>query len=163
MEVKGCWHAEVRDATQTQLRDRYLRDNNCQHALYVIGWFLCDQWDVGDYRSAAAKRLMPENVEATQQLFDDQSRQLSSSGVSLRALVIDASLRSPLTTERAKGAKKTTRTKATGKNAARKCSGEKSAKKAAPKKSAKKKAIKKTAHKKSAAALRKKTAIRKHA
>jgi hypothetical protein len=163
VEVKGCWHAEVREAMQTQLRDRYLRDNRCRHGLYVVGWFLCDQWDEDDYRYVAAKRLMPENVAATQRLFDDQSRQLSSSSVTLRAFVIDASLRSPLTAAQAKGTKGT-RTKATGKKAARRRSAKKSAsKKATTRKSTKKKAIKKTAHKNSAAAARKKTNIRKHA
>jgi hypothetical protein len=39
VEVKGCWHAEVNTAMETQLRDRYLADNHCSHGLYLVGWF----------------------------------------------------------------------------------------------------------------------------
>ena len=38
IEVKGCWHPEVATAMQTQLVDRYLRENRCQTGLYLVGW-----------------------------------------------------------------------------------------------------------------------------
>jgi len=43
IEVKGCWHPELDHAMKTQLVDRYLKDNRCQHGLYLVGWFNCDQ------------------------------------------------------------------------------------------------------------------------
>jgi hypothetical protein len=45
IEVKGCWNLDHDHAMKTQLVDRYLRDNRCQHGLYLVGWFNCEQWD----------------------------------------------------------------------------------------------------------------------
>ncbi len=42
-ELKGFWHPEVKTAMETQLRDRYLRENQCGHGLYLVMWFLCDK------------------------------------------------------------------------------------------------------------------------
>jgi hypothetical protein len=42
VEVKGCWHQELKTAMQTQLLERYLAQSQCQHGLYVVGWCLCD-------------------------------------------------------------------------------------------------------------------------
>lgn len=50
IEVKGCWHKELYSAMKTQLVDRYLKDNQCRHGLYLVGWFNCDQWDKKHYR-----------------------------------------------------------------------------------------------------------------
>ena len=52
IEVKGCWHKEVNTAMQTQLTERYLKDNSCRHGLYLVGWFNCPQWDRADYRKS---------------------------------------------------------------------------------------------------------------
>ena len=45
IEIKGCWNETLGSAMQTQLAERYLRDNQCQYGLYVVGWFNCNQWD----------------------------------------------------------------------------------------------------------------------
>lgn len=46
IEVKGCWHAEVRNAAETQLVADYLRPNGLSHGIYLVGWFVCPQWAV---------------------------------------------------------------------------------------------------------------------
>lgn len=95
IEVKGCWHREVLTAMETQLRDRYLRDNDCSHGLYVVGWFLCPQWDSdrADGRRADARRLMPMRIAEARATFEAQARDLSTDGVTLAAAVINTSLR----------------------------------------------------------------------
>lgn len=45
VEVKGCWHREVRTAIKTQLVEDYLNMNGWTHGLYVVGWYVCDQWN----------------------------------------------------------------------------------------------------------------------
>lgn len=50
VEVKGCWNSDVQEAMKTQLVERYLFENQCNHDIYVLGWFLCDAWDTADYR-----------------------------------------------------------------------------------------------------------------
>jgi hypothetical protein len=93
IEVKGCWHDHVNTAMETQLRDRYLADNDCQHGLYVVGWFLCPQWDTGDGRLGKARRYMPATIDEARTRYADQARNLSIDGVRLASSVINAALR----------------------------------------------------------------------
>ena len=93
IEVKGCWHREVKDAMKTQLVDRYLTDNQCEHGMYVVGWYLCDGWDNEDYR----KRNTPwrSQDEAMQEL-NDQAKQLTNElgrRAEVCAIVLDCTLR----------------------------------------------------------------------
>lgn len=44
IEVKGCWHAEVRTALRTQLADDYLRPHGWRCGIYLVGWFVCPRW-----------------------------------------------------------------------------------------------------------------------
>ncbi len=91
IEVKGCWHAELSTAMETQLVNRYLRDIRCRHGLYLVGWFVCPQWDSNDYRQQAACSLQKADLESS---LDEQSRQLSENrDLMVKALVLDATLR----------------------------------------------------------------------
>jgi hypothetical protein len=90
IEVKGCWNPGLNHAMKTQLVDRYLKDNRCQHGLYLIGWFNCDQWDDDDRR----KRQAPElDIDEAQERFAAQAADLSRQGLQIRAIVINAALR----------------------------------------------------------------------
>ena len=37
VEAKGCWNKDLKTAMRDQLRDRYLKENQCSHGLYVVG------------------------------------------------------------------------------------------------------------------------------
>jgi hypothetical protein len=88
-EVKGCWHPKLKTAMQTQLRDGYLRQNQCGHGLYLVAWFLCNKW-----RDESRKKKTPQwTLEEAQRFFEHQASDLSEQGEILRALVLDARLR----------------------------------------------------------------------
>jgi hypothetical protein len=89
VEVKGCWHAELQTAMETQLKDRYLKDNDCEHGIYLVGWFACDSWDSRDKRKRRTPRLTFE--EATD-FFAKQSTHLSDGNSNLKSYVLNASL-----------------------------------------------------------------------
>lgn len=91
IEVKGSWHPEVLDAMETQLVNRYLKDNECNHGLYLVGWFNCPQWKAEARRSQALK--LGHDKQAIQNQLDDQAKQLSQQGVCVKACVLDARLR----------------------------------------------------------------------
>ncbi|QEL19854.1 NACHT domain-containing protein [Limnoglobus roseus] len=93
IEVKGGWHAEVRTAMQTQLRDRYLADSRVTHGVYLVAWFCCPQWDTDDDRHADHRNRVGDVLAVTRQDFVVQASQLSQPPVLLRAVVLDASLR----------------------------------------------------------------------
>ncbi|RMH05573.1 MAG: hypothetical protein D6704_09355 [Nitrospirae bacterium] len=77
---------------ETQLADRYLRDNQqCQHGLYVVAWFRCDQWDEADSRSEKTPQMACEEV---QRRLDTQARQFSEQkDLTLAAFVLNTALR----------------------------------------------------------------------
>ncbi|MGH7230751.1 MAG: NACHT domain-containing protein, partial [Nitrospiraceae bacterium] len=91
IEVKGCWNPGINDAMQSQLVDRYLKDNHCQHGLYLVGWFNCQQWSNADKRKGQANKFCPNKLE-TQARFDAQAREISKAGLVVKALVLDASI-----------------------------------------------------------------------
>lgn len=92
-EVKGCWNKDVTTAMKDQLRDRYLQDNDCQHGLYLVGWFLCDEWDETDYRKADAIRMMPPSIAEARAFFDKQAVELSQDDSVIGSHIINCSLR----------------------------------------------------------------------
>jgi hypothetical protein len=76
-------------AMKGQLVDRYLKDNVCPNGLYVIAWFMCDQWDAKDYR----KKDTPEmTVREAQTHFARQAVELSDRSLKIRAFVMNAAL-----------------------------------------------------------------------
>lgn len=87
IEAKGCWHGELDEAMQTQLVDRYLKDNACQYGLYLIGWFYCTHWDS---RKAKSPKI---SLEDARDQFAKQAESLSQGGVNVKSFVLNASLR----------------------------------------------------------------------
>lgn len=94
IEVKGCWNPHLESDMDTQLAGRYLKETNCRHGLYVVGWFHCDEWDKDDRRrSKPNKRICAMKAKDAQAMFEQQARTLSNqaSGLTIRAMVLDTS------------------------------------------------------------------------
>ena len=89
IEVKGCWHPEVSTAMKTQLIDQYLSASSCSHGIYVVGWFLCPQWDDEDCRK---KRVTYSSINDMRDHLEAQASELSSKGISVRAVILDVTL-----------------------------------------------------------------------
>jgi hypothetical protein len=75
---------------KTQLVDRYLKDNRCQHSLYLVGWFNCDQRDKSDTRKKQAPRL---GIAEAQRTFDSQTENLSQEGLHIKVVALNTALR----------------------------------------------------------------------
>ncbi len=91
IEVKGCWNPELLTAMKTQLVDKYLVENRCQHGLYLAGWFDCKAWDPGDPRRKSRPKL--GSIDELKGAVASQATELSTGGLSIRALVLDARLK----------------------------------------------------------------------
>ncbi|UAY70223.1 NACHT domain-containing protein [Bacillus paralicheniformis] len=88
IEVKGNWHSELNKAMETQLVNRYLKDNTCRHGLYLIGWFNSDSW-----KDENRKRKIPKiDLNDARVKFDTQAKELSKQGIQVKAFVIDTRL-----------------------------------------------------------------------
>jgi len=90
IEVKGCWNAEVLNAMKHQLVDRYLADNKSPFGLYVVGWYVCDQWDSEDQRR---RRTPNKTLAEFRQQMEAQARELSEQGRMVRAYTLNVALR----------------------------------------------------------------------
>ena len=89
IEVKGCWNQGLDDAMKTQLVERYLADNRCQHGLYLVAWFDSDKWDDADNRK---KRVPKISIQQARAQFEAQARDLSLGDQLIKAFVMDAGL-----------------------------------------------------------------------
>ena len=70
-----------------------MTDNQSQHGMYVVGWYLCDGWDNSDYRKgntpwASQDEAMQELNDQAKQLTDNPGRRAE-----VCAYVLDCSLR----------------------------------------------------------------------
>jgi hypothetical protein len=90
VEVKGCWHRDIKKAMKEQLLDRYLVGTGNPYGLYLVGWFLCDAWDPSDPRKSQTPKW---DLEEARTHFTEQAHVLSSSGIEVRAFVLDTRLR----------------------------------------------------------------------
>lgn len=90
VEVKGCWNKELDTAMETQLVNIYLKDNVCQHGLYLIGWFKCNKWNrKKDRRKSSTPHI---SLSDARKKFTAQAESLSIGGKIIRAFVVDTSL-----------------------------------------------------------------------
>jgi hypothetical protein len=89
IEVKGCWNPDVLVAMETQLADRYLKDNACAYGLYVVGWFVCDQWQDESRKSATPAM----SLDDARSYFAKQATDLSNDVRSVAAFVANFALR----------------------------------------------------------------------
>ena len=90
IEVKGSWHRDLKKAMETQLLGRYLKDNRCQHGIYLVGWYNCELWDDNDHKKKRAPR---RSIAEAQQMFDAQADTLSQNGIHVKAFVMDTAYR----------------------------------------------------------------------
>lgn len=89
IEVKGNWNAELLSAMETQLRDRYLKENRCRNGVYLIAWFTCAKWSEADARRKQCSRMsLPE----AQSFLSQQANELSKDDYWIRSYVLDVSL-----------------------------------------------------------------------
>lgn len=91
VEVKGCWNDSLMNAMKNQLVDRYLKDTECTHGVYAVGWFNCSQWQ-DDYRKAKSAKYT--NICELGETLSAQARDLSQQAhVKVEAFVLDVALR----------------------------------------------------------------------
>ena len=98
IEVKGCWHSDLKTSMEMQLVNRYLRDNFYTHGVYVVGWFRCAQWGEADVERDYRSGVVPfEKISEAEAYFSHQATALSKDRIRVRGIVLDMSLPSEAT------------------------------------------------------------------
>ncbi len=72
IEVKGCWHRELKSAMKDQLVDRYLLNKKCSHGIYLVGWFYCEEWT-----DEPRKQSCPKSHEELIETLTTQAEELT--------------------------------------------------------------------------------------
>ena len=88
IETKGCWNQHLYTDMQSQLVERYLADNQCQHGLYLVGYFYCESWDDEDYR----KERCREDMSTIESKLKVQAEALSTLGRTIVVRILDLRL-----------------------------------------------------------------------
>ena len=91
IEAKGCWNRRDLDSgMEDQLCGRYLEEARTRHGIYLVGWFLCDQWDHQEQR----RRDCPAyGLDEARERFNRQAVENSRDGKHVLAFVMNAALR----------------------------------------------------------------------
>lgn len=88
IEVKGSWNQGLLLDMQNQLRDRYLRNNQCLTGLYCVAHFAARSWRNTDYRRKQCRTL---SIDTLRETLTNQATSLSG-GALIRSYVLDANL-----------------------------------------------------------------------
>jgi len=91
IEVKGCWNPNIKTAMKDQLLNRYLRDKDCQHGIYLVGWFDCPHWDAKDTRKKGQTLRMSFNEAG--EYFDKMATELSCDERIIKSFLLDCTIR----------------------------------------------------------------------
>ncbi len=90
VEVKGCWHRDLRKAQETQLATRYLWDNLSSVGIYLVVWFVCDKWADSDPRKTETPF---KTISELSTYLKDQAKCIKKAhGLSIRPFVLDATI-----------------------------------------------------------------------
>lgn len=90
VETKGCWHDELYSAMETQLAQKYLKDNQSKYGVYLVGNFLCDRWDEKDYRLKKSKN---NDIESNIKTLQEQAGKLREQGYQITLFVMNTKFR----------------------------------------------------------------------
>lgn len=75
IEVKGCWNDELDTAMESQLSGKYLDGTDCDHGIYLIGWFQCEKWN--DTTDSRKNKCPKTDIEEARKKYKEQANQLS--------------------------------------------------------------------------------------
>ena len=90
IEVKGCWHDEVKKAMEAQLVTKYLGEGRVHHGLYVVGWYNCEKWGSEDARKGKAPNC---TLEQAREYFEQQAHDVSQKhNLAVKACVLNTAL-----------------------------------------------------------------------
>lgn len=90
VEAKGCWNGGLFSDMKNQLADRYLKDIQCNHGIYFVGWFACPQCKYDNCKTRICRKCSIDDLRSQ---LDAQARALSTNDLRIKSLVINAALR----------------------------------------------------------------------
>jgi len=92
VEVKGCFHAEVKRAMKSQLVNRYLARGPFSAGIYLALWFDLESWDDPDDAERRNRAARLGGINVFRKYLEDQTNRLQTPGHRITSFVLDATL-----------------------------------------------------------------------
>lgn len=89
IEVKGCWHDELKTAMETQLVEKYLRGSSSPYGIYLVAWFGASAWKDKDGRKKKCHSWSREEME---EYLWRQAKDLRQQGFFITLSVLDCTI-----------------------------------------------------------------------
>jgi hypothetical protein len=89
IEVKGCWHDELKTAMETQLVEKYLRGSSSPYGIYLVAWFGASAWTDKDGRKKKCHSWSREEME---EYLSRQAEDLRQQGFFITLFVLDCTI-----------------------------------------------------------------------
>lgn len=89
IEVKGCWHDELKTAMETQLVEKYLRGSSSPYGIYLVAWFGAPAWTAKDARKKKCHSWSRQEME---EYLSRQAEDLRQQGFFITPLVLDCTI-----------------------------------------------------------------------
>jgi hypothetical protein len=89
VEVKGSWNSGLDEAMETQLVQRYMAESQCQHGIYVVGWYDSVKWDTRD--KSRKRQSQRRDKEKTSTALLEQAAHLTDGTRVIKSMVLDLS------------------------------------------------------------------------
>jgi len=89
IEVKGCWHDELKTAMETQLVEKYLRGSGSPYGIYLVARFGASAWTDEDGRKKKCHSWSREEME---EYLSRQAENLREQGFFITLVVLDCAI-----------------------------------------------------------------------
>jgi hypothetical protein len=86
-EVKGCWNEDVGSSLETQLFDRYMKEQGRSHGIYLVAFFDGDRWEQSDRK--CRHKAKNHTLEEIRIELAERASTLSSEMYDVTAFVLD--------------------------------------------------------------------------
>ncbi|MCF8412241.1 MAG: hypothetical protein K9G44_02410, partial [Melioribacteraceae bacterium] len=89
VEVKGSWNPKLHESMKTQLKERYLKERPYRFGLYLVGWYLCDEWQRFKENDNRFRQNKKKTIEVVIEEMERQAQSLSDKNCAIKSFVLD--------------------------------------------------------------------------
>ena len=90
VEVKGCWNPRLHKDMREQLVDDYLAHSDCNHGIYLVGWFGPSGWN--GRKDPRRKQVRFASKKDLQVFLNEEAKALSCDSVRIAGIALDCNI-----------------------------------------------------------------------
>lgn len=86
-EVKGCWHRDLHRSMESQLHERYMKQQGISHGIYVVAFFDGERWTPSDHERRHSPRS--HSLDELRAAMTAQAAELTDNEFQVATVVLD--------------------------------------------------------------------------